>query len=240
MVSVRGYCKRKLVGERAASARRWKHRRPDAALLAWKTPMRSWFRVVALLILVLIPARLLLADIPGPDGKIPPRPFRGHLVPLSNVEEPKSVTLPFIVTASDKTDTTEIYLPKTTIAEMRAALPPADEDAPRWGGFSSLQTIIVGIALTVATIGGGLWLARSRRRRIVAGVLCFFTACVLVGVSCGPAVVPEYAKLPPPPPRLEMNDKGNLAGRVQIVGDAGDEAQLKINATSLKQVLDQK
>jgi hypothetical protein len=161
-------------------------------------------------------------------------------VPVQNVEEPKSVTLPFTVTASEKTEATEIHLPKMTVVEMRAMLPAPEEDAPHWGGLSSLQTIVVGLALTLAIIGSGLWLARSRQRRTVAGVLCFFTACVLVGVSCGPAVVPENVKLPPPPPRLEMNDKGNLAGRVQIVGDAGDEAQLKINAASLKQVLEQK
>jgi hypothetical protein len=183
--------------------------------------MRPDFRAALVALVLLCSAVGALADIPPSgwewpwerDARIRRREEarRGMDQPQ---QDPTPTTLRLIVRPGHKTRTTILSLPGGSGDRPRAELAPAEGDRP---GLPAGHTIVVGLALSASLVLGGLWLARKRRRRALAGIACVFAAVVVVGLSCGPGhkeVIREddKGKLPElDPPTMQAD--GTLAGR---------------------------
>jgi hypothetical protein len=184
--------------------------------------MRSWPLAASAALLALVPAAVALAN-----PAVWPKAERPE-------PRPKTAALPLTVRADPLTRTTTLSLPAATIREMRAELPPEGGDGAGRPGVLPAHTIVAGVALSVALVLGGLWLARGARRRALVGFVCLLAAVAVVGVSC----LPRHDDPPTPtdlaPPTLKPD--GTLAGRCRLSTDTGDEVVLSINRDALTEL----
>lgn len=192
--------------------------------------MRAWLLSASVLLVMLIvfPA---VADIPpGPHPRHDP--FAPDVKVL-----PKSMTVPLTIRPGRTTRTTTLSLPAGTGNRSHTELVPADGGQP---GLPAGHTIVAGLALSAALVLGGLWLARKRSHRALAGIACVFAAVVVVGLSCGPGHnevirTDDKGKLPElDPPTMQAD--GSLAGRCRLERGSGDEVVLSINREALTEL----
>lgn len=183
--------------------------------------MRSWLRAASVVLLALLPAAGLFAN-----------PIVWPQVDRPRREAPTTAKLPLTVRADPQARTTTLSLPAATVREMRAELPPDGDGAGR-AGVPAAHTVVAGVALSVALVLGGLWLARGGNRRALAGFVCLLAAVAVVGVSCGPAIYPPQDTPPPELSPPTLGPDGTLAGRCRMSATSDDEVTLAINRDAL-------
>jgi len=174
-------------------------------------------RLLCLAAMVLAITVATFADIPRPDVKTDPKP-KGY---LSNIE----IKL-------DRTATeARLLIPKSQLKQLRAELEQIDTDSDAAAGtFTSLQTIVSGIFLSLAIVFGGLWFAgrggsRPGKTMVAAGAV--------IGVVAAASLV--YANIAPPPEIRGLNGKmfsqsmqsyGFGYGKVRV--ETTDDTQIRL------------
>jgi hypothetical protein len=126
-----------------------------------------------------------------------------------------------VVEVDDKVKTAKLVIPQGLLTE----------DKRRSDAGWHLPTIMAGLALTLAFVSGGLWLARRGPARKVAAVvlvlslLAFGTAALYANAGFKPTPVPKVVTLPAD---VILSDK-----LVLEVVDKGDAVHLIVNPSML-------
>ena len=144
-------------------------------------------RLLCLAAMVIAISVATFADVPRPDVKTEPKP-KGY---LSNIE----IRL-------DRTATeARLLIPKSQLKQLRAELEQIDADNNTAAGtFTSLQTVVSGLFLSLAIVFGGLWFSGRGTPRPGKAVVA---AGAVIGVVVAASFV--YANIAPPPAARTLN-----------------------------------
>jgi len=152
------------------------------------------------------------------------------LVPAARADlrppPPKEPTAPLVIEAGPKVEEARLIIPKKMLGDLKAELDR--EEKGGIAGTSRMQTIIAGVAMTMALAFSGLWLVRrgpngSRHLALLLGAVAFF--------GIGAAVMADRA----PPRDPARTDKVSIQ-----VTDKGDEVKLIINKAKLAKAIEEK
>lgn len=138
--------------------------------------MKKW--IVSLLVLMSL-ASFAFADIPKPD-----KPTKGS----------KSLDTILYIKIDGQAKDAKLIIPRSQIQQLRAELDAVDggNNATAAITFTSIQTIISGVLLSLAFLFGGLWLARSGRKHTKA------VAAAVVVLTVGSIATFVYGNIGPP------------------------------------------
>jgi hypothetical protein len=118
---------------------------------------------------------------------------------------------------------TRLRMPGPLLKALGVELRPGNHRA-------ALTTVAVGLALALALVSGGLWLTRSKGRRLYGGAGLLLAGLVVLGVSGCPPLEPPDAHDRPPPgfvysslDPLKARDDGGLGGDALLEADPTDD-----------------
>jgi len=143
------------------------------------------------------------------------------------VDPPKEPTYPLVIEAYPKVEEARLIIPKQMLGKLKAELD--QEEKGGIAGTSRMQTIIAGVAMTMALAFSGLWLVRrgpngGRHLALLIGAVGFF--------GIGAAVMADGAVRPDRTPRTD---------KVVIqITDKGDEVKLIVNKGKLAKAIEEK
>lgn len=197
----------------------------------------SWFAISFLCLALMIPWGEAHADMAGPFGGRRPRP---RPIPPRPVVVPESARMN--IRRDDKADRCRLKIPRKLLLVANAA--DASDDKRPQTALTPASMVLPGLALSLALVSGGLWLARFRRplsRPVAAVGLVAFALLALTGSSLWADIPPPWLRpVAPAPEKVEVAPVlpellGSTEVRVQIV-NAGDEIELILNRTAATQL----
>ncbi len=148
-------------------------------------------------------------------------PVRGDVaVPPPPLPEAKPAKI--IILVDERVTAPRFVVPKTLMADKKGA------------GLNT-TTIVAGLALTLAFVSGGLWLARrGKARAIVASVVT--VAALALGTTALLADLPKPPRPPKGPVALTLPADVTFTGKVEVeFVEKGDDVKLLVKQAWVKQ-----
>jgi hypothetical protein len=157
----------------------------------------------------------------APGNPIPvPRPRSGPSFHTGPTEQK------LVVEINESAKQPRLLIPKNLL------LTDTPAEAPRKGAFLGTSTLMAGLALSLACVTGGLWIARRGKGSGLAA-LCLGVFALAATASSLSADIPA-PKPPAKPPTVALPADIRLSGRITVlIVEKGDSIKLVVNKSML-------